>query len=114
MSSLSDCFIFVVLINTKANLIPQKWNVIKYGAFCSRTRDNWIQILKENILRQIGRDNTTILTKQDERLSSMNVSERIPGIFNTTILPDDNVGERIRSFYPSCKWRLDLLYILYI
>ncbi|VEN37531.1 unnamed protein product [Callosobruchus maculatus] len=70
-----------------------------------RSKENWIQVIKENLLRQLGRDNTTIFQRpNDGSLSSLNVSQILPGFLNSTnLIPDDQITEKIRSFYPSCE-----------
>ncbi|XP_008194483.1 uncharacterized protein LOC660239 isoform X3 [Tribolium castaneum] len=63
-----------------------------------RAKDNWIQVLKENILRQIGRSNMTVINDDSRTNVSM-----IPDVFNRTTLDDDHITEKIRSYYPSCE-----------
>ncbi|CAH1979475.1 unnamed protein product, partial [Acanthoscelides obtectus] len=72
------------------------------------SKENWIQVIKENLLRQLGRDNTTIFQRpNDGSLSSLNVSQILPNFLNTTnLIPDDQITEKIRSFYPSSTLRL--------
>lgn len=57
-----------------------------------------MEVIKENILKQIGRKNTTIPegTKLDFDIQHF---------FNTTAsaVGDDQITEKIRGFYPSCK-----------
>ncbi|KAF5281374.1 hypothetical protein FQA39_LY17816 [Lamprigera yunnana] len=72
-----------------------------------RTKDTWIQILKDNILRQVGRVNTTAtLFKPREKMdtSGLNISQWMPGfqIPNNAMLDDEFFSEKIRSYYPSC------------
>ncbi|EFA05196.1 uncharacterized protein LOC660239 isoform X2 [Tribolium castaneum] len=64
----------------------------------NRAKDNWIQVLKENILRQIGRSNMTVINDDSRTNVSM-----IPDVFNRTTLDDDHITEKIRSYYPSCE-----------
>ncbi|XP_044260566.1 uncharacterized protein LOC123008680 isoform X2 [Tribolium madens] len=66
----------------------------------NRAKDNWIQVLKENILRQIGRSNMTVIN--DDSRGGTNVT-MIPDVFNRTSFNDDHITEKIRSYYPSCE-----------
>jgi hypothetical protein len=86
-----------------------------------RAKDNWIQVLKENILRQIGRSNMTVPRSEDIRVNSMNMS-MLPDLLNGTIFDGDHITEKIRSYYPSCDmpstmeqdvWRDDKIMNLY-
>ncbi|RZB40843.1 TGFb propeptide domain containing protein, partial [Asbolus verrucosus] len=63
-------------------------------------KDNWIQALKDNILRQIGRSNMTTVKIDDSRMTPLNFTQIIPTLFNSTSIAD--VTEKIRSYYPSC------------
>ncbi|KAJ8953707.1 hypothetical protein NQ314_007317, partial [Rhamnusium bicolor] len=68
------------------------------------SKENFIQFLKKNILEHLGRSNATIQRPDDARLSSINMSEIIPNFLNSTNLwNDDQITEKIRSFYPSCE-----------
>lgn len=62
-----------------------------------RLGENRIQLLKDKILNLIGR-------KPDDVLPSLNMTENIPkDLNNTDISIDDQITEKIRSFYPSCE-----------
>ncbi|KAK4877825.1 hypothetical protein RN001_010331 [Aquatica leii] len=72
----------------------------------NRTKDTWIQILKDNILRQVGRVNTTLPKPKDKvDISGLNISHLFPGgqIPSDALLDDEFITEKIRSYYPSCE-----------
>ncbi|KAF5307401.1 hypothetical protein FQR65_LT06915 [Abscondita terminalis] len=67
-----------------------------------RTKDTWIQMLKDNILRQVGRMNSTVpKTKDRVDVSGLNITHLFPG--GEALLDGDFVAEKIRSYYPSCE-----------
>ncbi|KAJ8917291.1 hypothetical protein NQ315_002309, partial [Exocentrus adspersus] len=70
----------------------------------SRSKENFILFIKKNILEHLGRGNSSVPRPEDARLSSLNVSELMPSFLNSTnLFGDDQITEKIRSFYPSCE-----------
>ncbi|XP_019869914.1 uncharacterized protein LOC109598440 isoform X2 [Aethina tumida] len=65
-----------------------------------RTKDNWIQLLKNKILINIGRGNASLLQTEETTLP-LNITHLMSG-FNSTTIDEDQITEKIRSFYPSC------------
>lgn len=66
-------------------------------------KENWVEYLKSQILNHIGRTNSTFTKPpEDPPLTDFNITDIIPKILNTTALDDDQITEKIRSFYPSC------------
>ncbi|XP_060533094.1 uncharacterized protein LOC132706044 isoform X2 [Cylas formicarius] len=71
-----------------------------------RTRKEiWKGYLKDQILRHMGRGNNSSTSRpvEEATLTNLNISQIIPKILNTTLLDDDQITEKIRSFYPSCE-----------
>lgn len=67
-------------------------------------KENWVEYLKSQILNHIGRSNSTFTKPpEDPPLTDFNITEIIPKLLNTTTLDDDQITEKIRSFYPSCE-----------
>ena len=64
-----------------------------------RTRDNWIGILKHNILTQIGRTNLSI-PKPHVNFNFTNIMKNV----DRGTEEDSMHMEKIRSFYPNCKF----------
>lgn len=82
------------------------------GCFCYnscmfflRAKEKWMEVIKENILNQIGRKNTTI---PQGTLESKLDFDHIQNFLNTTGGPvgEDQITEKIRGFYPSCKYNI--------
>lgn len=71
-----------------------------------RRRDklNWIETLKEKILRGVGRENASNTRIEQYNLSSINISGIIPQFLNGTVPDEDQIAEKIRSYYPACKY----------
>ncbi|KAK5638672.1 hypothetical protein RI129_012967 [Pyrocoelia pectoralis] len=72
----------------------------------NRTKDAWIQILKNNILRHVGRMNSsTSKPPNGIDMSGLNISQIMPGLQQSheTLVDDEFVTEKIRSYYPSCE-----------
>ncbi|KAF7286619.1 hypothetical protein GWI33_004655 [Rhynchophorus ferrugineus] len=67
-------------------------------------KENWVEYLKTHILNHIGRSNSTFTKPpEDPPLTDFNVTDILPKILNTTMFDDDQITEKIRSFYPSCE-----------
>ncbi|XP_050293833.1 uncharacterized protein LOC126734304 isoform X2 [Anthonomus grandis grandis] len=69
-------------------------------------KENWVEYLKNHILSQIGRTgNSSGYAKPPEGppLEDFNITQIIPKILNSTTFEDDQIAEKIRSFYPSCE-----------
>ncbi|CAH0549619.1 unnamed protein product [Brassicogethes aeneus] len=88
-----------------------------------RVKENWIKQLKLRILNNIGRGNSTNLMQNEDTNIPVNESQYDPGYNNNmTAVDEDNITEKIRSFYPSCDvpqntdqdiWKDDNLMNLY-
>ncbi|XP_045467962.1 uncharacterized protein LOC123676230 isoform X2 [Harmonia axyridis] len=63
-----------------------------------RSKDNWIQLLKMNILQQVGRVNTSDASK-----NSLNLTQLFPNNSNETNPLEEFISKKIRTFYPSCS-----------
>lgn len=75
---------------------------VDFFCFVFRTRDNWIEMLKHNILRHVGRVNITMPKKED--ISKLNLTGLIKNFENSSVFDDGNFAEKMRSFYPSCEY----------
>lgn len=68
-----------------------------------RDKLNWIETLKERILRGVGRENVTNTRIEQYNLSAINISGILPQFLNGTVPDEDQIAEKIRSYYPACK-----------
>ncbi|XP_018561544.1 uncharacterized protein LOC108903742 [Anoplophora glabripennis] len=68
-----------------------------------RTKENFILFLKKNLMDHLGRGNFSMPKHNDSRLMSINISEIMPQFLNSSNLYNDEITEKIRSFYPSCE-----------
>lgn len=71
----------------------------------SRAKVSWLEVLKQNILKQVGRPDGSITPINNTGLGNMNYSNIMnsyPNIENSST-EDDFVTEKIRSYYPACK-----------
>lgn len=92
---LASCFQMWYLLITERNFLRRK------------DKEDWLEVIKKKILEQVGRDNTTNKTTpkiERENIPVFNFSEIIPKFLNNNTLPDDQIAEEIRSYYPSCKF----------
>ncbi|XP_048524422.1 uncharacterized protein LOC109546221 isoform X2 [Dendroctonus ponderosae] len=72
-------------------------------------KESWMEYLKSQIFSQLRRKNSTAFTKppEEDTLTDFNLTQIIPKLLNTTILDDDLITEKIRSFYPLCETPAD-------
>ncbi|CAG9815132.1 unnamed protein product [Phaedon cochleariae] len=82
-------------------------NVTQYEylmALRNRSRENSIRELKNKILQYLGRNASAIKPAGDiAGPSQLNISELFPSLFNQNSSDDDEITEKMRSFYPSCE-----------
>lgn len=99
-----------LLVNSRCNFFV--------SSFCYRTKKNWIDVLKNNILQGTGRRNESAVTLSPDLLEQLRRSlnrsigglpvGHVPsnqenGTTEQNIDSSDYV-EKIRSFYPSCRF----------
>ncbi|KAB0791880.1 hypothetical protein PPYR_03680 [Photinus pyralis] len=93
-----------VNLSSIVNLTSENQSDEYHRIMRNRTKDAWIQILKNNILRHVGRTNSsTSKPPNGFDVPGLNMSKIIPDLLP---LPDDSVDdvtEKIRSYYPSCE-----------
>ncbi|KAL3271075.1 hypothetical protein HHI36_021574 [Cryptolaemus montrouzieri] len=85
------------------NILQASRNRGTIGDDENRTKDNWIQMLKINILQQVGRANATIAIPGESRLPPLNLTQLFPNTPNETNPLEDLISKKIRTFYPSCS-----------
>lgn len=68
--------------------------------------DLWTQEIKKYVLQATGRSNLTASRKpiEDIRIPTSNITDIIRDVYlnSSNILSDDQITEKIRSFYPAC------------
>ncbi|XP_023021219.1 uncharacterized protein isoform X2 [Leptinotarsa decemlineata] len=74
-----------------------------YAALRNRSRENRLRVVKETILQYLGRNMSLAPIPANISIAPFNVSEIVPTFFDASVISsDDQVSEKIRSFYPSC------------
>ncbi|KAG5880426.1 hypothetical protein JTB14_013201 [Gonioctena quinquepunctata] len=74
-----------------------------YAALRNRSKENRLKIVKETILQYLGRNMSSATLPANVTLPPFNVSEVLPSFYNASVISsDDQISEKIRSFYPSC------------
>lgn len=73
------------------------WNII------FRSKDNWIQLLKMNILQQVGRGNSSAALIFNKS-SPLNLTQIFPNNPNDTNSLEEFISKKIRTFYSSCEF----------
>ncbi|XP_044762908.1 uncharacterized protein LOC123319904 isoform X2 [Coccinella septempunctata] len=68
----------------------------------NRTKDNWIQLLKMNILQQVGRVNSSGANMMFNKTSPLNLTQFFPMNEQSNPL-EEFISKKIRTFYPSCS-----------
>lgn len=81
-----------------------------YHALRIKKQNIWLDHLKDQILHQIGRDNVSSQSKPVPTANQNlpNLTDFLPHLMNlSSTLSDDQITEKIRSFYPSCDKNVD-------
>lgn len=84
-------------------ILKNSWYVFWLFFFRFR-KDTFVQYLKDYIYGKLGKNNSMNVAKppEDPSLTDLNITEMFAKHFNNTNLEDD-ITEKIRGFYPSCK-----------
>lgn len=90
-----------LLVHCCENRVPS----ICYKIFLYSRRDKemWVEKLKNNVLALVGRLNESYPKMEGTTYPTINFSDIMPKVLNGSSANDNQILEKIRSYYPSCK-----------
>lgn len=92
-----------VNLSSIVNLTENPSDVEYIRTMRNRNKEAWINVLRHNILRHVGRmNNSTSKPPNGLDMTDLNLSQIMPGI-QPPQDDDEFVTEKIRSYYPSCE-----------